>query len=177
MVIKRARIAWGQNDYFLKGGLHLLFIPYPPNENLEEGSFLDEKHCRNIIGLLKDAQKGLTIDEISKKIHMSRITTSKYLNSLFVSGQVNMRKVGPAKLFTLSTRLPADQILGQSSDPILILDESYIVRDISDSFSLTFGISKEELKNLNITTTSIGADLIDRSTIPHAKGWQEKRLS
>ena len=87
-------------------------------------------------------QKGLTIKEISKNLNLSRITTTKYLNSLFVSGQVNMRKVGPAKSYTLSTRLPFDQILGQSSDLILVLDETYTVRNVNDSFLLAFGISK-----------------------------------
>ncbi len=127
---------------------------------------LDQKHYRNIIGLLKDAQKGLTIEEISKKLNLSRITTTKYLNSLFASGQVNMRKLGPAKVYTLSARLPAEQILSQSSDLILILDESYIIRQVSESFLLAFGISKDQLENQNIDTTFIGSDLIDRIRDP-----------
>jgi PAS domain S-box-containing protein len=129
-------------------------------------SILDEKHYRNIIGLLKEAQKGLTIEEISKKLNLSRITTTKYLNSLFASGQVNMRKLGPAKVFTLSARLPVEQILNQSSDLILILNESYIIRQVSESFLLAFGISKDQLENQNIDTTVIGPDLIDRIRDP-----------
>jgi PAS domain S-box-containing protein len=127
---------------------------------------LDEEHYRKIIGLLRDAQKGLTIEEISKTTKLSRVTTTKYLNSLFVSGQVNMRKTGPAKLYSLSTRLPAEQILSQSSDPILILDESYTIREVSDSFLLAFGISKDDLTNLNVTRTVIGPGLIDRIRDP-----------
>jgi PAS domain S-box-containing protein len=127
---------------------------------------LDEEHYRKIIGLLRDAQKGLTIEEISKTTNLSRVTTTKYLNSLFVSGQVNMRKTGPAKLYSLSTRLPAEQILSQSSDPILILDESYTIREVSDSFLLAFGISKDDLTNLNVTRTVIGPGLIDRIRDP-----------
>ena len=131
---------------------------------------LDGNHYRDIIDLMKDGQKGLTIEEISKKTGLSRITTAKYLNSLFVSGQVDMRKTGPAKVFTLSKRLPVDQILSESSDLILILDESAVIRDISDSFSLMFGIGTELLKNKSITTTSIGADLFDRIRDPVRKG-------
>ncbi|MGA9030041.1 MAG: PAS domain S-box protein, partial [Methanoregula sp.] len=131
---------------------------------------MDENHCRDIIGLLKDVQKGLTIEEISKKTGLSRITTTKYLSSLFVAGHVDMRKTGPAKVFTLSKRLPVDQILSQSSDLLLILDEFSIVRDISDSFSQMFGIAIEDLKHKNIAATSIGADLFDRIRDPARKG-------
>ena len=136
----------------------------------EAGITLDENHCRDIIGLLKDVQKGLTIEEISKKTGLSRITTTKYLSSLFVAGHVDMRKTGPAKVFTLSKRLPVDQILSQSSDLLLILDEFSIVRDISDSFSQMFGIAIEDLKHKNIAATSIGADLFDRIRDPARKG-------
>ncbi|MDO8873414.1 MAG: PAS domain S-box protein [Methanoregula sp.] len=137
-------------------------------------SILDEEHYRNIIGLLKDAHKGLTIEEISKKLSLNRITTTKYLNSLFVSGQVNMRKLGPAKVFTLSARLPAEQILSLSSDLILILDESYIIRQVSESFLLAFGITKDQLENQNIDATFIGPGLIDRIRDPVKKAMAGK---
>jgi len=141
---------------------------------LMEGVFLNENHYQNIIGLLRDAQKGLTIEEISKNLNLSRITTTKYLNSLFVSGQVNMRKAGPAKLYTLSTRLPVDQILSQSSDLILVLDETYTVRNVNDSFLLAFGISKDLIENLDINTTVIGPGLIDRIRDPVRQGMAGK---
>jgi len=143
-----------------------LFIRYLPGGPLTGGGILDEEHYHNIMGLLRDAQKGLTIEEISKKLNLSRITTTKYLNSLFVAGQVNMRKLGPAKVYTLSTRLPAEQILSQSSDLILVLDESYTIREISDSFLLAFGIGKDDLKNQEISTTFLGPALIDRIRDP-----------
>jgi len=77
-----------------------------------------------------------------------------------------MRKLGPAKLYSLSTRLPAEQILSQSSDLILILDESYIIREVSKSFLLTFGISKDQMENQKITSMFIGPGLIDRIRDP-----------
>ena len=129
---------------------------------------MDEKHYQEIIGLLKTEQDGLTIEEISKRLSMSRITAAKYLSSLFASGQVNMRKFGPAKLYTLSTRLPAEMILSQSSDPILILDESYTVREVSDSFLRVFGIDR--IRNRDINETSLGPSLIDRIRDPVREG-------
>ena len=129
-------------------------------------SILDEEQYRNIIGLLRDAQNGLTIEEISKNLNLSRITTTKYLNSLFASGRVNMRKLGPAKVYTLSARLPAGQILSQLSDLVLILDESYVIREVSESFLRAFGMTKDQLENHAISATGIGPGLIDRIRDP-----------
>ena len=119
---------------------------------------------------MSGSHKGLTIEEISKNLNLSRITTTKCLDSLLVSGQANMRKAGPAKLFTLATRLQTDQILSQSTDLILVLDEKYTVHRVSDSFLLAFGISKDQIENQNITTTFIGPDLIDRIRDPVRQG-------
>jgi PAS domain S-box-containing protein len=160
--------------YLKKGGSYLLFILHPPDGAIDGGSVLEEKQYRYIIDLLKDAKNGLTIEEISKKLNLSRITTTKYLNSLLVSGQVNMRKLGPAKLYTLSTRLPVEQIISQLSDLILVLDETYILRHVSDSFLLAFGISKDDLYNRNINTTFIGPGLIDRIRDPVRRGMAGK---
>jgi PAS domain S-box-containing protein len=101
---------------------------------------------------------------------LSRITTTKYLNSLFVSGQVNMRKVGPAKVYTFLARLPVEQILNQLSDPLLVLSEEYTVYNINDSFCLTFGIGKDHIINRDIATTTIGPVLIDRIRNPVRQG-------
>ena len=153
------------NDYFREQ--RITSIGYHSSAGrTERGSILDEEHYHQIIGLLRDAGKGLTIEEISKRLNLSRITTTKYLNSLFVSGQVNMRKLGPAKVYSLSARLPVEQILSQSSDLILILDESYTIRNVSESFLRAFGIRKDELENQNVSTTIVGSGLIDRIRDP-----------
>ena len=167
---KSIQLCPGHNNYSQEGELYQYFILDPPDGIINGGGILDEKHYRNIIGLLRDSHKGLTIEEISKSLDLSRITTTKYLDSLLVSGQVNMRKAGPAKLFTFATRLPTDQILSQSSDLILVLDEKYTVHNVSDSFLLAFGIRKDQIENQDINTTFIGPDLIDRIRDPVRQG-------
>jgi response regulator of citrate/malate metabolism len=54
-----------------------------------------------ILGILKKSSFSLTIDEISKKIGITRQTTSKYLFYLEGKGQVKRRDVGTAKLYYL----------------------------------------------------------------------------
>ena len=135
-------------------------------KTIEGGRLLDEEQHQKIISLLKDAPQGLTIEEISRRMKLSRITATKYLNSLFVSGQVNMRKAGPAKVYSLSARLPAKEILSQLSDLILILDESSAIREVSDSFLLTFGAGRADLIDHNVATTVVGPGLIERIRNP-----------
>ena len=111
---------------------------------------------------MRDTPNGLTIEEIARAAHLSRTTATKYLNSLFVSGQINMRKSGPAKVYSLSARLPADQVLSKSSGPVLILDDAYTVREASESFLHTFGIRREDLTGRDVAGTAIGPGFIGR---------------
>ncbi|MDD5143315.1 PAS domain S-box protein [Methanoregula sp.] len=115
---------------------------------------------------MRDTPNGLTIEEIARAAHLSRTTATKYLNSLFVSGQLNMRKSGPAKIYSLSARLPADQVLSKSSGPVLILDDSYTVREASESFLHTFGIRMEDLAGRDVVGTAISPGFIGRIRDP-----------
>jgi len=115
---------------------------------------------------LRDTPNGLTIEEIARTAHLSRTTATKYLNSLFVSGQLNMRKSGPAKVYSLSARLPADQVLSKSSGPVLILDDAYVVREASESFLHTFGIRMDDLEGRDVAKTVIGPGFIGRIRDP-----------
>lgn len=115
---------------------------------------------------MHDVPAGLTIEEIAKAANLSRATAAKYLNSLFVSGRINMRKAGPAKVYSLSARLPADQILSRSSGPVLILDDAYTVREASESFLHTFGIGIDDLAGRSVAKTAIGPGFIGRIRDP-----------
>ena len=53
----------------------------------------------DIIKILKKSHVSLTIDEISRKIGITRQTTSKYLMYLEGKGEVRRRDVGTAKLY------------------------------------------------------------------------------
>ncbi len=65
-----------------------------------------ENEQERIWDLLKTNPKGLTIEEVSKILSLSRATTAKYLNMLVIAGKADMRTLGPAKLFYLTQRLP-----------------------------------------------------------------------
>jgi PAS domain S-box-containing protein len=95
--------------------------------------------------LLMDNPKGSTIEEIAKKLPLNRTSTAKYLNTLLISGQAEMRTFGRAKVFTLSQRVPFSQMLNLSSDLLLVLDQNLIIHQVNEPFIRFFGLSREML--------------------------------
>jgi len=57
-----------------------------------------------ILDVLRRSKDGLSINEISQKIGIYRSTTSKYLLALQKEGIIKSKKVGPAKLYFLSSK-------------------------------------------------------------------------
>jgi response regulator of citrate/malate metabolism len=52
---------------------------------------------------LQNVKKPLSIAEISRLSELSRITTARYLDQMYLSGQVKMFEIGKAKKFILSS--------------------------------------------------------------------------
>jgi PAS domain S-box-containing protein len=109
-----------------------------------------ESELERIKELLKISPKGLSIEEVSKKLKLNRATAAKYLNSLVMSGQADMRTLGPAKLFYLTHRLTLPNLLSLATDMILILDNDLYIQEINDPFLACFPVSKAELKGKKI---------------------------
>ena len=109
-----------------------------------------ESEQERIRELLKSNPKGLTIEEVSKKLELNRSTAAKYLTSLVVSGQADMRTLGPAKLFYLTQRLPMTNLLSLASDLILILDHDLFIQEANDPFLSFFCQTKIALKGVRI---------------------------
>jgi PAS domain S-box-containing protein len=109
-----------------------------------------ESEQERIQDLLKRHMKGLTIEEVSKKLSLNRTTAAKYLNGLVISGQADMRSLGPAKLFYLTSRLPMTNLLSLSSDMILILDSDLFIQEANDTLLKFFHVSREELKGAQL---------------------------
>lgn len=61
-----------------------------------------------IQNLLSENSQGLTIQEISEKLNLSRITISKFLAELRGEGRIDIREVGQAKLHFLKEKQNAE---------------------------------------------------------------------
>jgi PAS domain S-box-containing protein len=109
-----------------------------------------ENELDRIKELLKINPKGLSIEEVSGKLRLNRATAAKYLNSLVMSGQADMRALGPAKLFYLTHRLTLPNLLSLATDLIIILDNDLFIQEANDPFLTSFNVSKVELKGKKI---------------------------
>jgi PAS domain S-box-containing protein len=114
-----------------------------------------ENELERIKELLKISPKGLSIEEVSNKLNLNRATSAKYLNSLVMSGQADMRALGPAKLFYLTHRLTLPNLLSLATDLIIILDHDLFIQEVNDSFASSFHVTKAELKGKKIEHSPI----------------------
>ena len=113
--------------------------------------------------LLMDNPKGSTIEDIAKKLPLNRTSTAKYLNTLLISGQAEMRTFGRAKVFTLSQRVPFSQMLNLSSDLLLVLDQNLTIHQVNEPFIRLFGLSRETLLGQPITRSPFTSYLSDNN--------------
>ena len=67
-----------------------------------------------------------------------------------VSGQAEVRALGPAKVFYSSHRLPLADLMSLSSDLILVLDDGLFVLHANDTLLYHFGVEASELKGLRL---------------------------
>ena len=116
-----------------------------------------------IRALLKDNPKGSTIEDIAKKLPLNRTSTAKYLNTLLISGQTEMRTFGRAKVFTLSQRVPFSQMLNLSSDLLLVLDQNLVINQVNEPFIKLFGLSPDTLIGLPVTRSPFMPYLSDNN--------------
>lgn len=120
---------------------------------------LDQEKITRIKRLLKSRPKGLTISDISQNLRINRNSVAKYLEILLITGQVEMRLYGNAKVYYLSQRVPISDMLKFATELILTLDTDLKITDVNDNFLRFFSLNREnvigcEIKQLNIPALS-----------------------
>jgi PAS domain S-box-containing protein len=111
---------------------------------------LSRQITARIIDLLKEHPQGLSITDMVKKIGINRNTAGRYLENLLVSGQVEMRHFGMAKIYTLSDRIPQSAMLSISSDLVLHLDSSLRIVFANEPFLNILRVTAADLLGKNI---------------------------
>ncbi|MCK9580220.1 MAG: PAS domain S-box protein [Methanoregula sp.] len=91
-----------------------------------------EVEIKRITDLLGQNPAGLTIEQVSRQLSINRTTAAKYLNFLIASNQIKKRNLGPAKIFTLSPRLPMSNFLNLWQDGIVVLSNELVIQQIND---------------------------------------------
>jgi PAS domain S-box-containing protein len=101
--------------------------------------------------LLKKNPNGMSVTDISKALKKNKNTVGRYLDILLISGQVDMRTYGMAKVYTLSQRVPLSAMLSYSKELIMVLDNESRIIDINANFLTLLHLSREETMGKNIT--------------------------
>lgn len=94
--------------------------------------------------------EGLSITDLVKSVDINRNTAGRYLENLLLSGQVEMRRFGMSKMYTLTKRLPVSSVLSISSELILQLNLGQRVVYANDPLLAFLGITMEDIRGKNI---------------------------
>ncbi len=114
-----------------------------------------KRELSRVLDLLKEEPRGLSITDISRALKLNRNSVSKYLNMLLISGHVELRSIGVAKVYFLSKRVPISAMLDYSSDAIAVLNQNREIVVANESFlNLTESEFREIIK-MKITGSQI----------------------
>lgn len=101
--------------------------------------------------ILKSSSHGMSVTEIARTLNRNQHSVGRYLDILLVSGHVEMRMYGKAKVYSLSSRVPLNTLMGGLHDLILVLDnENRIVR-INDQFLHLIKKARKDIVGKNIS--------------------------
>lgn len=98
-----------------------------------------------ILRLLKDNPRGMSVTEIADAAHINRNTIARYMDNLLMAGRVEMRMFGKAKVFFLSKRVPVSAMLNLSSEMVLLTDSDLTVIQANEAVLSFLSCSEEEL--------------------------------
>jgi len=98
-----------------------------------------------IRSVLSDNPRGLTISEISKTLGINRNSVAKYTDVLLTLEHIEMKRIGPAKMYYLSDRIPISAMLNFSKDSIIVFNEMCKVVQINDSALRLMKVKREDV--------------------------------
>lgn len=101
--------------------------------------------------LLTKYPEGMSVTDISKALKKNKNTIGRYLDILLISGQVDMRTYGMAKVYTISRRVPLSAMLSYSKELIMVLDNESRITDINENFLQLLQLPREETLGKNIS--------------------------
>ncbi|MCK9581652.1 MAG: PAS domain S-box protein [Methanoregula sp.] len=105
--------------------------------------------------ILKKNPRGINIIQIASETGINRNTVGRYLENLLVSGQVEMRRFGMEKIYTLSLRVPFSAVLSISSELVLQLDSNLRIIYANEPFLKLVGADSKNLMGKNIEYTPV----------------------
>lgn len=105
----------------------------------------DRAIARKIRTLLKAHPKGLIITEISQRLGINRNSAAKYLEILLFTGQVEVRQIGMAKIYTVSQRVSLSGLLRFAREQIVVVDDEGRIIQANDRLLDFWQVPRESL--------------------------------
>ncbi len=103
-----------------------------------------------IRNLLRENPGGMSVTDISRALQKNKNTVGRYLDILLISGQVDMRTYGMAKVYTLSQRVPLSAMLSYSKELIVVLDAGNRIVDVNENFLKILRLDRSGVVGKNI---------------------------
>lgn len=94
--------------------------------------FPDPKKIDAFKRLLLKYPEGAAISEIASRLKMNRNLIAKYLDHLTLTGQLEMKSIGSAKVFSLSHKVPVSSLINYASDMVILLDREQSILRLND---------------------------------------------
>ncbi len=111
-----------------------------------------QKELTHVKEVLRANPRGMTVTDISREININRNSVAKYLDVLLISGQVEMKRMGPAKAYFLSHRVPISAMLNFSSDCILVFDGQLKIVQVNDIFLDLINADRDDIIDKKLST-------------------------
>ncbi|PKL60230.1 MAG: hypothetical protein CVV33_03730, partial [Methanomicrobiales archaeon HGW-Methanomicrobiales-4] len=89
---------------------------------------------------------------ISQRLKMNRNSVAKDLEILEMSGCIEMRQMGAAKVFYLSQRIPLAAILGFTKEGIIVINEEERIVQVNERFCQMFDLNQSEILSASIVS-------------------------
>jgi len=104
--------------------------------------------------LLKKRPEGMSVTDLSKALGKNKNTVGRYLDILLISGQVDMRTYGMAKVFSLSQRVPLSALISYSNELIMVLDADSRIIQINENFLKLLHLARDATVGQNLAYLS-----------------------
>lgn len=87
----------------------------------------------------------MTVKAISEAIKVNRNSTAKYLDVMLISGEIEQRTIGMAKIYYRSHRIPSSALLDFSSDYILVINAEMVAIQVNKNFLDLFNLDRKDI--------------------------------
>jgi PAS domain S-box-containing protein len=108
------------------------------------------KEFLHIKELLAAHPRGMTVSELSRRLQITRNSVAKYLDVLLSTGQIEMQRIGQAKVYFISERVPLSALLYLYSDAMVVLDDEGRIVFANDPFLEFAAASPEQILHKDI---------------------------